>query len=195
MVEDASAAMHQLWELKDNLFAAHEISAQIVAETKNGKSNLLRTTAILRMTMSWNVITLWKVHELWQRYAYLASDEAKRKMGQINKEILERNIKRVRNTIAAHLLDDGTKNPVSPSTVFADLQNVWGDKPEEFLIWLVGNGPRTHSVYWALQAFFDELQGKYPAALQNMMLAEQKKMTGYPSHLPKFIDKDGHIIR
>jgi hypothetical protein len=126
---DATAAMLQLWELKDNLIAAHEISIQVLNESVGPNANLLRATAMLRMTMSWIVITLWKVHELWQRYAYLASEDTKRMMGKLDKEILDRNIKRVRHTIAAHLLDDDTKSPVPPSAVFQELQSTWKGDP------------------------------------------------------------------
>ncbi len=192
---DVTAAMHQLWELKDNLIAAHEISIQVINEAVNSKPNLLRATAILRMTMSWIVITLWKVHELWQRYAYLAGGDTKRMMGKLDKEILERNIKRVRNTIAAHLLDDDTKSPVPPSAVFEELQGAWKGDPKAFFGWLVGTGHGTHSVQGCLDTFLNELDQTYPGALQEMMLAEQRKTIGYPNGGPTMLDLKGNIVR
>jgi hypothetical protein len=192
---DVSAAVLQLWELKDNIIAAHEISDQVIRDSVSSNPNMLRATAILRMTTSWIVITLWKIHELWQRYAYLASDETRRVMGRLDKEILERNIKQVRNTIAAHLLDNDTKNPVPPSAVFAQLLDTWKGDPRDFFVWLVGTGPGTYSVQGCLAEFLNELSSKHPGALRDMMLAEQKKMVGYPPELPTGIDKDGNFIR
>lgn len=192
---EASVAMLQLWELDDNISAAHEISIHVSNEATSTNPNLLRATAILRMTMSWIVITLWKVHELWQRYAYLASVDTKRMMGQLDKEILDRNIKRVRNKIAAHLLDNETKEPVSPSAVFAELQEVWKGDPNVFFAWLVGGNSTPHSVRSCIQSFFKELDAKYPGALQELMLAEQKKQVGYPAGLPTMLDGMGNIIR
>lgn len=192
---DVTAAMLQLWELKDNLIAAHEISIQVINEAVGPKPNLLRATAMLRMTMSWIVITLWKIHELWQRYAYLASEDTKRIMGKLDKEILDRNIKRVRHTIAAHLLDDGTKSPVQPSVVFEELQGTWKGDPKAFFAWLVGTGDSAYSVQACLANFFNELESKHPGALHEMMLAEQKKTSGYPNGLPKMLDQNGKVIR
>jgi len=160
---DAYDARLQAKELIENFKAGFLTTVQVVQAHVRGDVDIRHVAFILRMTMSWIAISLSKFSEFWARYGALASPDIAEEAKSILRVIRDRKVDDFRNTVAAHLLDRGTRNPVPQNQVQEQLTRIWGgNDPQPFLLWLddpIDHSP--HTVCATLRRFRAHLKANY----------------------------------
>jgi|GEM_PF-5434128 len=180
---DAYDARLQAKELIENFKAGSMATIQVVQAHVRGEVDMRQVAYVFRMAMCWIAISLSKFTEFWARYGALAPPELADEAKQILRVIRERKVDDFRNTVAAHMLDRGTRNPVPLNQVQEQVMRIWGGAdPEAFLLWL--EDPIDHSPHTVcatlrrfrahLKANFELVEPQYVKEAPKLYLAEEE---------------------
>lgn len=169
---NAEFAVNLLKEYADNLVAALFVmqeAANYYSESDDDEDDTeearppVGPAPVLRMTLSWLVVSLYKVKELWGYFAPMASDGMKRRMGAVVKEIDNRGVVAFRNKTVAHLSDDDIKSPMEPEEVQRRGVEMMRNDPLAFALWLHDpSNSRGDTVTAIMLDFRAELLVRYP---------------------------------
>ena len=160
---DAEFAINQLKELADNLQTACFVLSEAFDAVQEKKIDLMGFVGINRMTMSWIVLSLFKVDELWRKYGRLAKS-SKEGMKAVLKESRERGVPEFRNKVVAHLLDQDTKDPVEPERLQTMMVAIWRNDVQQFARWLANPDPaHVDTVVRTLMSFRAEILMRHPS--------------------------------
>lgn len=160
---DAEYAFNMLTELTGNLEAGILVLDEAIVGAQGDALSAMMFVNIMRMTLSWLILSLAKVEELWRKYGRFATGETKVKMRSIVREIASKGILPLRNKAIAHLLDKDTGNPMPPEQLQADILGMMNGDMLGFFHWLRHpSDAQTETVVGTLMTFRSEIHDRFP---------------------------------
>lgn len=162
---DAEDAFNILLELAGNIEASIFMLEEAVGALRRDELDHMMFVHLNRMAISWLILSLAKVDELWPKYGALAEEQTVQTMRSIVREIRKRNVVSIRNRTVAHLFDNDTSRPMQPEQIQAEIIEMMsqGGEPVDFIRWLrhPDDTNRAGTVFATLRRFADEIRARY----------------------------------
>lgn len=136
-------AIYILNDIFNDLIAGTMVFENYQSKFNSGQFSQPGIVAVQKMCISHLILGLNKICEFWKVYHHLVPDELKPKLKSLISELQKRNIKKIRNTVAAHIRDRKLKRSLSQSEVIELLNQISENDPSGFLLWL--NNPNDYS--------------------------------------------------
>jgi len=115
--ERAELAFNCIAEQLGNIEAAIFMLDDCLTRVQAGTLWPLMYQNVYRVTVSWLILTMAKVEELWRKYAVLAEPTTREKMKAVLKEISDRGLTDMRDKSIAHIIDHDTDDPLTPQAI------------------------------------------------------------------------------
>jgi hypothetical protein len=161
---DAEDAFNLLMELAGNIEASIFMLDEALGALKRNDIEQMMFVNLYRMSISWLILSLAKIEELWSKYGRLAEETTTKTMRSIVGEIHRKNIVSIRKRTVAHLFDRETSRPIPPEQLQREIiQMMNGGDVMGFIHWLrhPDETNRAGTVFATLRKFGDEIRARY----------------------------------